>query len=349
MNNPAKENSSHREGEEEAAAWIWRLDRGLSADEQDAFFDWLALSSKNAALLSRQRRHWKRLDQLSAWRPEHNERPNPDLLAPPRAKWVRWIRRYSPISLVAALALLLSLIFWNHDPSIPQENPINTVALKPENRFLLDDGSTIKLHDHAEVTVLFSSAERRVRLDQGEAFFMVAKDADREFVVEAWGIEVRAVGTAFNVRLDREAIEVLVADGQVKITNPLPSEKGLVEAGHRPEPLLKAHQRAFISLSPQQEPPQIATLTKREIRRFLAWQHGVMTFNTKPLSEIIDELNRLNETQLTILDHELVSTRFSGSFRSDNVAGFARLLEAGFGVKATFSVDSKILLHKKVN
>ncbi len=349
MNDPSKENSSRREGEKEAAAWIWRLDRGLSADEQDAFFDWLAQSSKNAALLSRHRRHWKRLDQLSAWRPEHNDRPNPDLLAPPREKWVRWVRRYSPIPLAAAVALLLSLILWNHDPPIPQDNPLDTVALKPENRVLLDDGSTIKLNGHTEVTVLFSSAERRVRLDQGEAFFMVAKDVDRPFVVEVWGIEVGAVGTAFNVRLDKEAIEVLVADGLVKITTPFGSEEVREEVRGLSEPLLEAHQRAFISLSPQLSPPQIATLTKREIRRFLAWQHGVMTFNAKPLSEIVDELNRLNETQLTILDHELASTRFSGSFRSDNVAGFARLLEAGFGVKARFNVDSEILLRKKIN
>ncbi|MFL3660013.1 MAG: hypothetical protein ACJ07L_18445, partial [Opitutales bacterium] len=69
MNNPFESENDRPEGESEAAAWAWRIDRGLSAEEQDALFDWLAIDPRHAEILNRQRRDWKRLDKLSAWRP----------------------------------------------------------------------------------------------------------------------------------------------------------------------------------------------------------------------------------------------------------------------------------------
>lgn len=333
--------------EEEAAFWMWRLDRGLAADEQDAFFDWLAVDPLNSAALAKYRQSWKRLDNLAAWLPEYSEKPNPDLLAPSSKPKVL---RYISFSMAAVAVLALSALVWqaNNKP-VPAERPVIARNTHPENRTALEDGSVVKLKDDARVTVLYALGERRVRLDRGEAFFIVAKDADRPFVVEVQGVDVSALGTAFNVRLDSDSFEVLVSEGVVKVGTSKKDYDKAKTVEDENSPLLAASQRAIVSFTRDLDIPEIATLTKGEIHRVLAWQHGLMTFSSKPLSEIAYELNHFNETQMTVLDEELAKTRFSGSFRSDNMEGFVRLLEAAFGAKAEWNGDSEILLSKKVD
>ncbi len=339
-------NPRDEQSREEAAAWMWRLDRGLTSEEQDQFFDWLARDPKNTELLKRQRENWKRLDKLSAWRPEHSDRPNPDLLAPREKK--RSVL-YFLLPLAAAAAVVVSFVLWNQAPSDSPEFSSQSVAAKPEKRTLLEDGSTIKLNEDAVVTVLYTPSERRVRLEEGEAFFIVAKDPQRPFVVEVQGVDVSAIGTAFNVRMDQGAFEVLVAEGVVQVTSPTMLSNGEGDSEFRLEPLLEANQRAIISYSQAPSVPQVAILTKAEIQRVLAWQHGAMTFAGKPLAEIIDELNRLNDTQLTIVDPDLASERFTGTFLSSNVEGFVSVLKNGYGVEAKMLGTSEILLSKVVD
>lgn len=336
--------NNRRDAGNEAAAWAWRLDRGLSAQEQDELFDWIAADPIHADLLSRHRQDWKRLDNLSAWCPEHSSRPNPDLLAP-KAK--PGISRLVWFSMAAAAALAVGFVIFQEGSSRSANAVSEAIAeAKPEIRNQLEDGSTIKLKEGAEVTVLFTSSERRVRLEKGEAFFIVAKDASRPFVVEVHGVDVSAVGTAFNVRLDEDAVEVLVAEGIVEVASS--SDDG-VSPELNEKPRFEAHQRAIISLSSQKEAPQVAVLSKAEIQRVLAWQHGAMTFAAKPLAEIIEELNRLNDTQLTIVDPDLASERFTGTFLSSNVEGFVSVLKNGYGVDARMSGSFEILLSKAVD
>lgn len=346
MNNPFKTDKNRHEGENEAAVWAWRLDRGLSAEEQDAFFDWLAIDPKHSEFLNRQRQDWKRLDKLSAWCPEHSDRPNADLLAPkpkPTVNRVFWG------AMAAAAAIGVAFVSYQQSSNRMSGSASELIAeSKPEIRNELDDGSTIKLKEGAEVRVEFTDTERRVRLVKGEAFFIVAKDANRPFVVEVQGVDVSAIGTAFNVRFDAESVEVLVAEGVVKVGS---SSNGGGRAPElRAEPRLKAHERAIISLTSNDiVVPQVAVLSKGEIQRVLAWQHGTMTFASKPLAEIFEELNRLNDMQLTIVDPALASTLFSGSLQSNNVEGFVSLLEKGYDVEATLRGSSEILLSKVVD
>ena len=341
----SKEESIREKREEEAASWMWRFDRGLSGEEQDLFFDWMAQDPKNSAAFIQQRRNWKRLDNLSNWLPEHSETPNPDLLAPSQRPK---IIKYLSLSLAAAAALALSVFVWQ--VAVHSSAKVEISQTEPENRMILEDGSVVKLKDDATVSVLYTSEERRVRLDSGEAFFIVTKNLDRPFVVEVAGIDVSALGTAFNVRLDSDLFEVLVSEGVVKVAQvqkDYDSDFSGLTASNAP--LLEANQRAVISFSQETDEPEIATLTKGEIQRVLAWQHGLMTFNSKPLSEIAYELNQFNETQMVLLDDELASTRFSGSFRSDNMEGFVRLLEVAFEAKAEWNGEFEIQLSKKVD
>ena len=339
----------------EAAAWVLRGDRRLTPAEQDEFSAWLAADPRHGAQLARHRHHWRQLDRLGQWLPEHSERPNPDLLAPPlRRRLGRFIPVVLPLAAAAAI-IALALIWFQARPSSASADRANASAIvaAPSER-TLPDGSIVALNRGAEVAVDFSAAERRVQLKRGEAHFVVTKDATRPFVVTAEGVTVRAVGTAFNVRLDSAAVEVLVTEGQVALAR---DGDGTKEAGggnsgsrnspsaSSPAALLSARQRAVVSRSPATA-PQIATLTPGEIERVLAWQHRLLDFTAAPLAEIVAAFNRRNAVQLVLADSELAVVRISAAFRSDNVAGFVHLLEAGFGVRAERRGETEIVLRK---
>jgi transmembrane sensor len=355
-------NRARNSTEQQAAAWVLRRDCGLTAAEQDEFSQWLADDARHGACFARHQQNWDRLDALAQWRPEHGPQPNRDLLAPPR--WSRGrVVRFASLALAAAAALALSAVIWQRNSSVPAVRaslPSSDRALLAtiEHR-TLDDGSVIELNRGAEVVVLYTPAARRVRLERGEAHFTVAKNPDRPFVVTAAGVDVRAVGTAFNVRLNLTAVEVLVTEGHVAVATPEIGGQGTEASGQRlevgtakqssgfrlPVAELIAGQRTVISLQPAAPAPQIETVSAAQIERLLAWQPRWLDFTATPLSAIVAEFNRRNPVRLVIADAAVGATPISALLRSDNVDGFARLLEAGFGVRAE-RAGSTITLRK---
>src|SRR5260221_262688 len=86
-----------------------------------------------------------------------------------------------------------------------------------QRQVVLEDGSRIVVNTDSEVAVRFHEFERSVQLVRGEAFFEVAKDAARPFVVRTGRAEVRAVGTKFSVRRNDSDTEVVVTEGRVRV------------------------------------------------------------------------------------------------------------------------------------
>ena len=335
--------------EQDAAAWILRTDRGLTAAEQDAFLEWLAADPRHGAQIARHQKHWKRLDQLAEWRPEHGVRPNPDLLAPPLR---RRFGRFVPVFALLAAACAVGAIFIRRDAptteTAPGSPPVAAISPSPNQR-VLEDGSIVELNRDATLAVRFTMTERRVVLDRGEAHFAVTKDPARPFVVQVRGVDVRAVGTAFNVRVGAAAVEVLVTEGRVQLDQKLDSAASPTSSEDPVPPpapqILEARQRAVVSLAPEPATPQIATLTAGEIERVLAWQHRLIDFTAAPLTEVVAEFNRRNVVQLVLVDPTLAEIRVSATLRSDNIDGFVRLLATGFGARAEHRGDTEILLR----
>ena len=114
---------------------------------------------------------------------------------------------------VLALVLVGGLVWnsvWRQTPEVVSESSLTAKLSVPERR-VLSDNSVIELKDGAQIDVDYSGGFRRVTLRQGEALFQVAKDASRPFIVEAAGVQFRAVGTSFSVQLAPEKqVEVLV-------------------------------------------------------------------------------------------------------------------------------------------
>ena len=319
-----------------AAAWVARRDRGFTAAEQDEFLQWLAADPRHGERFAWHQRGWNQLAHLAQWCPEHASDPNPDVLAParrqrPRSRLLRWAL---PLTLAAAAAAMIMLQIDR--PTAPMAPPAKSVTADLAYRQqVLDDGSLVELNHGATVEIAFSTRERLVRLVQGEALFTVAKNPDRPFVVEAGGVQVRAVGTAFNVRLAHDAVDVLVTEGRVQLTRPA---SPLAET-----PILAMGERALVPRSAAA--PTRTSVTRDEIDRALVWQPRLLEFAATPLVEVAEAFNRRNRVQLIVADPALASLPIGTSFRSDNVDGFVRLLEVSFGIVAERR-ENAIWLHR---
>ncbi len=337
---------------DEAALWALRHDRGLTAAEQDEFSQWLAADPRHGAAWTEHRWGWDELDRLAGLQTSVHAVPDPDLLAPRGRGVVRFVL---PM-LAAAAALTLGLFVWTNRPTAPVLLEASTLArsIALIEQRTLSDGSTIELNRGAVVTEHFSAGERRVRLARGEAHFTVTKDATRPFFVEAGGVTVRALGTAFNVRLDPASVEVLVTEGRVSVASggpaldagPQTPAKPGVPAGGSPT-FLSTNERTVVSLAPSAPAPQVALVPPAEIEARLAWQPRLLDFTDAPLAEIVAEFNRRNPVRLTLTDANLAGQRLSATFRSDNVEGFVRLMESDFGMKAEWRADDEIGLSRR--
>ena len=344
--------------EHQAAAWVARQDRGLTAGEQDEFFQWLAADPRHGEHLAQQRETARKLKSLAQWRPEHGVRPNPDLLEPPRR--VRaWL---GPLLAVAACAAIATGLWWLRAPQ-RESSAVAIAALPPPTvQRLLEDGSTIDLNRGAHVEVQFTAEERRVTLVQGEALFTVTKNPQRPFIVQAGRVAIRAVGTAFNVNLQPAAVEVLVTEGSVAVDQPaaVPApDPSASAAGETPaasasaaRPVatiatVAAGHRALVPLAETAAAPEVVQVTREQMARLLAWQPRQLEFADTPLAHVVAEFNRENRVKMVIDDPALAALPIGASLRSDNVEGFVRLLEASFHVRVERRGEVIVLRREK--
>jgi len=326
----------------EASAWLAKRDRGLTAEEQDVYLQWLSADVSHAKAIKRHAAVLERMMQLYAWQPGQSSNPNPDLFKPIPNK----VRFKLPLLLTAAAAVLVICFALFHSKHANQSVLQKSSHYLKENEvIILPDGSRVELKEGSAVVEHFTASERRVRLTGGEAQFKVFKDAARPFYVEVEGIEIRAVGTAFNVKLDDRAVEVVVTEGKVKVltASNLPHEDGVIV------PMLTSGQKAVVSLrnTPERALSKITPLSADEISKQLEWQAPRLNFHETYLADAVAEFNRLNEKrQIVIADPAINTLKIGGTFRSDNVDGFVRLLNTTMGIKSDASPEGRIILKR---
>ena len=316
-----------------AAAWLTLRDRGMNAAETAEFVRWLQRDPQHAATFAELDRIWKDFDRLGAV-PACTAAPDADLLAPrvrprhyPTLAWT---------ALAAAAAIALFTVFQIHTPRHTAETAVGAFQ-----KLDLPDGSVAQLNTDSAIDTDFSAAERRVRVVRGEVFFTVTKDPARPFIVTSGRVEVRAVGTAFNVRQRDTVVEVLVTEGRVRLDDAREGHSLLPSAAATTEPpLLVAGERAVVPIpSPSSELTRATAVVEKvapsAAQRALAWQERRLEFDSVPLADVAREFNRYNRRQLVIADAPLAAKRFSGIFRADGIESLVRLLEEDFGVTAT--------------
>ncbi len=334
----------------EAAEWVVKQDDGLSAAEQDAFFQWLADDPRHGERYARHGQSMQEANLLAEWRPEHSDEPNPDLLAShqPREKWIKW--GGGLMALAASIALFLGLNLNVEDASQQGYEVQNAHFSTDTYQYqTLNDGTQLDLNGGSEVKVLYTKEKRLVQLLSGEVYFKVAKNPDRPFIVEVDGTEVSALGTAFNIRYQSDAVEVVVTEGRIRWERP-------VEKLDRNEVIdrLPSFDREMVSgqkssISAENnfgEALVVEEIEETVIETILVWRHALLDFESTPLIDAIEEFNRRNRVQFEIANSELEQEPLVGSVRSDDIEQFVQLLELAVGLQVDRSTPGKIVLRK---
>jgi transmembrane sensor len=335
--------SDQDEIEARAAAWLAQRDAGWSERDERAFAEWIAENPRHDAAYRRLNGVWNHLGTLQHYRPSTRLHPDPDLLARPaqahRARALPRVRWMAPLAGLAAVALVSFLLLgkdlrsrW-HDAGHSYVTPVGGFS-----RITLEDGSVMEMNTDSRVRVAFEAQQRRVFLERGEAHFTVAHDANRPFWVESNGFAVRAVGTAFDVHLTSQGIDVLVTAGRVKLGRQSHEE---IESA----PLLEAGWHAELS-STQKGVAKLEKMSATQMRSLLAWQSLRLSFVEMPLSEVAEAFNERNDVQLRVEGAELAKLRVGGSFAADNVDSFVRLFTSNGDIVADRSTPGVIVLRK---
>jgi transmembrane sensor len=326
--------------EAEAMAWLAEREEGFAPGRAAAFEAWRRRDARHAATVAELEQVLLQLDGLAARREEVNAHfnrvspsPPPGQNTPAPVPIFPWWRPVAWSGLAAALVLGAFLGFRALPSSRSPETRYTTTTAGYE-RARLADGSTLELNTASAARVQFTAAERRVELESGEAHFEVAHDTARPFVVNAGGVAVRAVGTAFNVRFVSGAVEVTVTEGKVAV-GPAMSSGGAT--------LVAANQRLALPLAAAAPANAIESLAPADVRAVLAWQRRVTDFSDTPLSEVTARFNRHNSLQLVVADPALGSRRIGGMFALDDAEAFVRLLERDGIIRAERQGDTLLL------
>ena len=269
---------------------------------------------------------WERLlRKMQEGEPGLGKRPRtsaPDRPAAPVAKRARLlsgqpIRVALVLTLLAGTAFLIGRVTDRAEAPAVAEDALREISTEPGQRARVElgDGTRVRLSVDSKITLprRFAADRREVFLE-GEAYFDVASDAERPFVIHAKDATVRVLGTAFNVRAYRaeRAVEVAVAEGTVA---------------------LRAEEGEGVTLAARQvgrlrggEAPDVRRDV--DLERYLAWMEGRLVFEDAPLRDVAQELERWYALDVRVADEALAGRRLTATLDGEFAAGALQVIAA---------------------
>jgi transmembrane sensor len=337
---------------EEAAEWLARRDRGLSAEENAQLREW-AREPGNERALMEVARCWHGMDSMSVLA---------DLF--PLSAAIQTSRPPRRVSLATAAAaaaavvciLILGVVYLSGTGTVdvadtqqvaqsaaPLVAPTYSTSVGESLTIRPDDGSVITLNTGSTVSVKYSPTARDVFLTRGEASFEVAHDPSRPFNVHVGERVLQAVGTAFNVRvLSVDRVELTVTEGKVRV---LPDRDGADSAaGEAALTPVETTVSAQESVTMQADAEPVRRLDPAELDARVAWQRGMLIFKGETLDFVLSEVDRYTNTEFVLEDQALRNVRVGGYFRTGDIDGLLAALSANFGIASRREGANRIVL-----
>jgi transmembrane sensor len=315
------------------------------SEERQAVEGWMAKSHENRRLVQELKQVWNQsppenfnVDVQHAWeqfsyRNQKKTQPSVPIIGYARKK------SKVPVYLFRAAAVLLAALFagffvqyqmnLEEQRDAEQASVYNAlqelVTEKGEKaRVTFSDGTQVMLNSASSVQFprVFHGSAREVYLD-GEAYFEVAYNPDKPFIVHSQDARVEVLGTEFNVRgwIDDPTVEVVVRGGKVSVQSSVrqPDERSEVILT---EGLKTELERGQNPLKPQRVDPV----------HHLLWTSGGMHFDNEPFYRVVRDLERRFNVDITVADSSLLDVPYTGTFQYAELDEVLSVIAASMGV-----------------
>lgn len=311
---------SHDPIRDRAVAWLLRLQAPACGEaERRACAAWLAQNPKHRQAFEAAQAAW---DWMEPFKTQPFSARDAALNYRPLRK-----RRLGAYATAALLLLGVSVA------ALAPQGWLGTTATYSaakgdKQTVLLADGSILELNTDSEIRVKLDYWRREVELLRGEAFFKVAHENRRPFVVHAGSGRIRDIGTAFEVY--KTANQVLVA-----------VQEGAVEVQTQTTQRLNAGQQLAYA-----ENGQFISVPKQDIAALTAWRQGQLVFRAKRLDEVLAEAGRYHNQRIRLQDKRLAAMRVSGTFPANKLESLLNAVAAILPVRVEHLSNNEIVLQR---
>jgi transmembrane sensor len=323
---------------EQAAEWLLRWHCGdLNIAERFEYLQWLKTSPVHIAETLRMCRLFSWLENTKlklyvtnedtfsnvvALGPRENEKAKARNASRANLWRTRLVASAAALGLSAVLGLAAKLVWFDHT--------LQTQA-REWRSVPLSDGSSITAAPFTRLHHDIGDDQRMISLEEGKAFFRVAKDPSRPFYVEAGGVIIRATGTQFGVESADDSVTVTMLEGSVVVT---PAEDSEVQFEGVP---LVADQQLILSGSGK---PQIALV---DPEREVDWTH-VNLSEGNTVGDAVAQFNEYNDIKI-VVDKQTSGRQMRGRFDAIDPLSFADTV--GNTAHAVVVRESPELIHIK--
>ncbi|WP_394238413.1 FecR family protein [Pseudomonas anguilliseptica] len=232
----------------------------------------------------------------------------------------------STSGVLAVLMVLAGGLFWL-DPAYRRDVYSSTAG--QVQRLELDDGSRVTLDGASQIEVSWHLRSRRVALQTGQALFDVAPALYRPFRTLAGSTEITVLGTRYNVSRLADSVRISVVEGRVGVRGQTTEQ--LLSPGHQ-----------LLSRSGQLGEP-----TQVDAQALSDWTEGRLVFERTPLIEVLDTLERQQNTAVHLATPDLAQLPVSGTFDRANLGTLLTLLPQILPVELHTATDGTLSLSRR--
>lgn len=337
---------------DDAATWLAKLDRGLSDEEEKSLQNWLQGSDQNRQLFLKMAKLWDNMAALERLKVLFPEPPvkqaQNGVLAMVSRRSMAIAASFLMVGVVVAFVLGVNpTSLFGSQPLVVLSQQQFETGVGDLKRISLSDGSQLTVNTRSSVAVTFTQSQRVIELHKGELHIQVAHNPKRPLTVFAGGQVIQAVGTAFNVELNQQQVELIVTEGKVLVAKQTQSHVApeSVEKVHLPtqSPALVKGQKSILT----QEKLYIDEVNVGDLQAQLSWQSGNLVFRGESLEHVLSEVSRYNAVSFEVSDPALYQTRVAGLFKTNDLTGFLLALEENFSIGNERMDRNRILLQNR--
>ena len=260
------------------------------------------------------------------------------------AKKIKPFLKWSMATAAVLIGLAVCIPYFKNNKNnfLDKGDHYNEIVAKrgTKTKIILPDGSQVWLNSDSKLSygVRFNDSIREVSLE-GEAYFDVIKDKKRPFVVVTNALNIRVLGTAFNIKSYAEdaTIETTLIRGMIEVRkNNEPATKKIILTPNekliynKTEALLVRPTNEQNTIAKKLEALSITTLSKNipdSSRVEIAWIYGRLVFDGDSFVTLAEKMERWYNIKITIQNQSISNNRFSGVFEKENVEEAFRALQ----------------------